>query len=186
MQGPKDYYQLLGVQRNATPRAIKKAFLELSRSAAGEESGHDRMADLRAAYETLIDLEQRRRYDETLRVETERSGLAWSLLKHTDGRELKRPVEPGSLTAEVFLTPAEARSGGIVTLEIPIPSTCAACGGTGGTGLNCDSCDGEGVTHYRMPVPVRVPPGAGSGTVFQVRLDEPLVSTLFLTVHTRF
>jgi hypothetical protein len=37
-----------------------------------------------------------------------------------------------------------------------------------------------------MPVPLRVPAGARTGMVFQVHLDDPLVSTLFLTVHTRF
>jgi molecular chaperone DnaJ len=184
MQGRKDYYQVLGVRRNASVRAIKQAFLKLSRQMDGD-TGHERLADLRAAYETLSDLERRRRYDETLRVIDTGSGLTWTFLKHPDGRELKRPVEPGALTAEVFLTAAEARSGGIVTLEIPMPSTCSECNGTGGTALNCFSCDGEGVTHHRMPVPLRVPPGASSGTVFQVHLDEPLVSTLFLTVHTR-
>jgi DnaJ-class molecular chaperone len=89
------------------------------------------------------------------------------------------------LTAEVFLTPSEARAGGIITLEIPVPLTCAECHGTGGAALNCYSCEGQGVTHHRMPVPLRVPAGSSSGTVFQVHLDDPLVSTLFLTVHTR-
>jgi molecular chaperone DnaJ len=186
MQGRKDYYQVLGVRRNATTRAIKNAFLKLTRQMEGEDRALDRLADLTAAYETLSDHEQRRRYDETLRVVDPGTGVSWSFLKNTDGRELKRPVEPGSLSAEVFLTAAEARSGGIVTLEIPVPTTCSECYGTGGAALNCFSCDGEGVTHHRMPVPLRVPAGARTGMVFQVHLDDPLVSTLFLTVHTRF
>jgi DnaJ-class molecular chaperone len=111
--------------------------------------------------------------------------VAWSFLKHSDGRELKRPVEPGSLTAEVFLTAEEARTGGTVTVEIPLPSSCTECDGTGGAALNCPRCDGDGVTTSRLPVPLRVPPHTREGTVFQVHLDEPLVSRLLVVVHTR-
>lgn len=186
MQDRKDFYQLLGVRRDASAAAIRRAFLRLSRELATMEAASDGFEAVQRAYETLSDHERRRRYDETLKVgEVDRSAVAWSLLKHPDGRELKRPMEPGSLSAEIFLSPAEARAGGIVTLEVPIPATCPDCRGTGGAAFSCAACDGEGVTHHRMPVPLRVPAGSNSGTVFQVRLDEPLVSTLLLTVHTR-
>ena len=76
MEKPKDYYQLLGVARDASASAIRRAFQRLTRRLEPEH-GEAGIAELQAAYETLSDAERRRRYDDELGSRS--SPLDWSL-----------------------------------------------------------------------------------------------------------
>jgi len=189
MEKPKDYYQLLGVPRDATPTAIRRAFRRLARACrpgAKIEKAPVALDELQAAYETLADVDRRRRYDEQLRGQEHAGLAAWSSLRRLPSTErLRRPVRPTSLTGEIVLGAREARAGGVLSLDVPVTSPCEACGGTGGHGLDCDRCFGEGKVARRLPVPVSIPAGVRDGEVFQVRTDDPAVPSLVLTVHLR-
>lgn len=62
-----DYYQTLGVPRDATPDAIKKAFRKLARKYhpdVNKEAGAEaKFKEINEAYEVLSDPEKRKRYD---------------------------------------------------------------------------------------------------------------------------
>jgi len=186
MEKPKDYYQLLGVPRDASLTAIKRAFKRLTRrfDPRWAQGALDSFAELQAAYETLTDAEQRRRYDDELGG-AERSGIEWSFVRRRAAGDLRRPFAPASLAAEILLKPEEAASGTVLSLDVPVTATCDGCGGTGGSVFDCDRCQGEGKVARRLPVPVHVPAGLRDGTVFQVRTDDPAVPSILLTVHLR-
>jgi len=180
---PKDYYQLLGVPRDASLTAIRRAFQKLARR-LGPGRAEVGIAELQAAYDTLSDAERRRRYDDELG----RSGsslLDWSFTRRPAAGDLRRPLAPTSLTAEIVLRPEEAVTGTVLSLDVPVTSACDACSGTGGSLFDCARCGGEGRVIRRMPVPVHVPSGLREGSVFQVHTDEPAVPTILLTVHLR-
>lgn len=63
----KDYYEVLGVARDATPEAIQKAFRALARKhhpdVSKERGAEERFKELNEAYEVLRDPEKRKRYD---------------------------------------------------------------------------------------------------------------------------
>lgn len=185
MDKPKDYYKLLGVPRDASVTAIKRAFKRLARRfrPTGVDSAPSSLDELQAAYETLTDAERRRRYDDELGTDGAVS-VDWSLV-HRPAGDLRRPFAPTSLTAEIVLRPAEAAAGTVLSLDVPVTATCEACGGTGGSVFDCGRCQGEGKVARRLPVPVHVPAGLREGAVFQVRTDDPAVPSILLTVHLR-
>jgi molecular chaperone DnaJ len=185
MHKPKDYYQLLGVPRNASPTAIRRAFQKLARRFEPDRA-KDAYAELQAAYETLRDAERRRRYDDELGgSEWQQGSLDWSFTRRPAAGDLRRPLAPTSLTAEIVLRPDEAAAGTVLSLDVPVTGACDACSGTGGSLFDCDRCGGEGRVLRRLPVPVHVPAGLREGSVFQVRTDEPAVPSILLTVHLR-
>jgi curved DNA-binding protein CbpA len=121
MEKPKDYYGILGVSRNASTAAIKRAYRRLAKQLhpdmGGESTMGEAFQDVQAAYETLADAEQRRRYDESLRVEDRFSPLSWSFVRSPAVGDLRRPVRPGSLSGEILLTPKEAAAVATTTAK---------------------------------------------------------------------
>jgi len=187
MEKPKDYYQLLGVARDASLATIKRAFRRLARRFDPRrlEGAGDSFAELQAAYETLSDAERRSRYDDELGGEERRAAIDWSFVRRPAAGDLRRPFAPASLTAEILLETEQAAVGTVLSLDVPVTATCEGCGGTGGSVFDCDRCQGEGKVARRLPVPVHVPAGLRDGTVFQVRTDDPAVPSILLTVHVR-
>ncbi len=64
----KDYYQILGVPRNASDEEIKRAFRRLARQyhpdvAKNKREAEEKFKEINEAYEVLSDPEKRRRYD---------------------------------------------------------------------------------------------------------------------------
>jgi len=190
MDKPKDFYGILGVSRDASTAAIKRAYRRLAKKYHPDVDAvrpPDELRELQAAYETLADAEQRRRYDETLKQGEgdQFRSLAWSFVRSPAAGDLRRPIRPGSLSGEILLTPKEAGAGGVLALDVPISATCPACEGTGGFVFDCGRCSGEGKIERRFPVPLRIPANVQEGTVFQVAVDDPSVLSILLTVHIR-
>jgi DnaJ-class molecular chaperone len=182
MERPKDYYGVLGVARDASPAAIKRAYRRLSRAAESEEA----IQAVRDAFETLSNAELRRRYDERLkRNERAFEQLTSSVVRGSAEGVLRRPIRPGSVSGEIVLGPVEARRGGVLPIELPVERCCPACQGTGGSGFGCFTCGGEGTVTTRLPLSLRLPPGVRDGAVFQVRLDQPTPVSAVITVHVR-
>ncbi|OQY36628.1 MAG: J domain-containing protein [Chloroflexota bacterium] len=64
----KDYYKVLGVNRDATQEDIKKAFRKLARKyhpdVKGSESSEEKFKEINEAYQVLSDTEKRQKYDQ--------------------------------------------------------------------------------------------------------------------------
>ena len=65
----KDYYSILGVNRNASEREIKQAYRRLARKHhpdinPGDKSAEEKFKRINEAYEVLSDKEKRRKYDQ--------------------------------------------------------------------------------------------------------------------------
>jgi curved DNA-binding protein len=78
----KDYYEILGVSRDADQKEIKRAFRRLARKYhpdvnPEDEHAEERFKEINEAYEVLSDPEKRRKYDQL--------GQEWSRYRQTSG-----------------------------------------------------------------------------------------------------
>ncbi len=125
----KDYYDVLGVPRNASGEAIKKAFRKLARQhhpdvAKDKKGAEEKFKELNEANEVLSDPEKRRKYDEL--------GADWN----QSGRQ---PPPPQSRSSEDPRQGSEFHFGGTGFsdfFEQFFGSRSSSGGGFGGTGEN--------------------------------------------------
>ena len=162
-----DYYELLGVARNATDEEIKRAYRGLARQYHPDTNPDPEAAtkfkDINVAYETLKDPERRRRYD-VFGEEGGRPGAgggqaggdAFGFGDIFDaffggdpfGNRQAGPPRAPDAEAVVHLELAQAAFGATATVEIRLPVACERCEGSGcepGTHpARCDVCGGAG------------------------------------------
>jgi molecular chaperone DnaJ len=91
-----------------------------------------------------------------------------------------------ALTAEVVLSPEEARYGGMIRLGIPVFVPCPDCAGAGRAwGMFCWGCHGQGVSEREEIVTVRIPPGVPQGSVLECSLAPLGIHNVYLRLHMR-
>lgn len=93
----KDYYQLLGVSRDATDREIKKAFRALAVKYHPDKNkakdAEDRFREIAKAYKVLSDKEKRKRYDRFGDEESSSSGFESGSGQHFNFNEFFRDFD---------------------------------------------------------------------------------------------
>ncbi len=163
----KDYYEILGVGRDAGPDEIKRAFRRLARETHPDANPDDPAAEARfreiaEAYEVLSDPEKRARYDrgETLEFGDlfANFGSLNDLLSSLFGgagvgfgspfTTQTRRRSGQDLLVEAHVTLAEAAVGVDKELSFTAPQACSTCQATGaapGTSPEiCPQCQGQG------------------------------------------
>jgi len=157
----QDLYNVLGVDKKATPEEIKKAYRKLARENhpdrnAGDAAAEERFKEIQGAYDVLSDPEKRREYDSGGPLGFDPRNFAGGAAQNlgdifsffTRGRAGAQM--PGSdLETDVSLTFDQAMSGTEITVTVPKQAACTTCGGSGakpGTVPHtCPRCQGRGV-----------------------------------------
>ncbi len=177
MADKRDYYEVLGVDKNADDAALKKAYRQLAKKYhpdvnPGDKEAEAKFKEATEAYGILSDPDKRRQYDQFGHAAFEQGGpgaggFDFSGADFSDifgdlfgdffggGRSRASsngPMRGASLRARVNITFEEAVSGVDKELEISLKDTCATCHGTGckpGTSpVTCPRCHGEGQIVY--------------------------------------
>ncbi len=90
------------------------------------------------------------------------------------------------LTVEILLTPEEAASGGVATIQVPARAECSSCMGHGAVGpYECWRCQGQGAITAQYPLEIEYPAGMRNEHIIQVPLDTFGITNFYLTVRLR-
>lgn len=171
--GKRDYYEVLGVERNADADGLKKAFRKLAMQHhpdrnPGDAESEERFKEASEAYEMLSDPERRARYDRfghqgvegfggqgggfsTANI-NEIFGEIFGDIFGGGGRGRRGGRNRGSdLRYNLEVAFEEAAFGCEVTVKIPRPKRCEVCGGTGSKSKQartCPTCGGAGEVRF--------------------------------------
>jgi molecular chaperone DnaJ len=168
----RDYYEVLGVDRNADQRTIKRAFLKLARTlhpdVNKEPDAEERFKEVNEAYSVLSDEQKRANYDaygdpngpggfgseyvDMSDIFGEGFGMSdifESFFGGGGGRGARAARTRGrDMGVTLRITLEEAAAGCTKTIAYDRLSTCDDCGGTGvaegGHPKTCDRCHGSG------------------------------------------
>jgi len=161
----KNYYEILGVGRDATNEEIKKAFRRIARATHPDANPDDPTANssfrqAAEAYEVLSDPDRRRRYDRGDTIDLSDLFSGWGGLddllrsvfgegsSFAGGGNPNRPSRGRDILVRAQVDLAEAAFGTEATIQFSSKGTCQSCAGTGAEGdggqTTCPECHGNG------------------------------------------
>ena len=173
MTATRDYYEILGVSRDADEATIKKSFRRLARELHPDVNSSDPQAEEKfkeaaEAYEVLSDPDRRATYDRYGHEGLRSGGYAPNFESFGSvadifnaffggggfadifggGGRPSGPVQGGDVAAAAEIDLAEAAAGTTVEVTYDVVSTCPQCHGNGaepGTPIEtCERCGGSG------------------------------------------
>ncbi len=162
-----DYYEVLGVNRNASAEEIKKAYRKLARKfhPDGSEGSEAKFKEVGEAYSVLSDQTKRASYDRYGHAAAEREGW-WPGGFSINDIMGNGDFFGGSSAFNVFFGGHRSRKGQDIKISIPInlesvltgigkqvnytrKNVCRHCKGLGGIGDTCSSCRGTGKVKHQ-------------------------------------
>ena len=192
MTVPGDYYEVLGVPRDAGTETVKNAFRQLARryhpDVSTEPDAERRFKEIAEAYSVLSDPARRASYDAQ-----GSAGLAgataedlWGGIDFADifgsgaaafgslFERLFRPATAGpqrgqDVHLDVILSLDEVLTGGNHAVAIRRPGPCPRCAGRGRlTGQPCPACQASGTAMREQTITIRIPPGIPEGAMLRL------------------
>ncbi|MBI4684218.1 MAG: molecular chaperone DnaJ [Nitrospirae bacterium] len=166
----KDYYEILGVNKNASQEEIKKAYRKLARKYhpdlnPGDKTAEQRFKEMNEAYSVLGDEKKRAEYDQFGKSPFEAGG-AWHEGVRPDfaetydfggfsdmfsdflggGRRHEHyPIQGADMLMGLELTLEEAFTGVTRPITLTREIQCRTCNGTGAASYQtCEKCKGSG------------------------------------------
>src|SRR3989338_4779643 len=179
----KDYYRILGVEKNATKEEIKKAYKNLAKKSHPDlnkgEGSAEKFKEINEAAAVLADDEKRSQYDRH-GTTAEQFGQGFQGFDFSDfmrGSDVgldfdsifesffggsfrqgrRGPARGSDLRYDLEITLEEAYSGATKSIAIPRLEKCGKCNGSGAENekdiVNCADCNGSGVVRRTQRTP---------------------------------
>ncbi len=183
----KDYYEVLGVQKNATKDEIKKAYRKLALKHhpdrnPGDKAAEERFKEISEAYAVLSDDEKRRLYDQYGHAGIDGRYSQEDIFRGVDFSDIFGDFGAhfgiGDLLQDIFFRntggTARVRRGEDIHYSIPITLKDVILGGdkkiTFRRTVSCDKCGGTGA---KDPSAKQVCPACGGRGQVQIERNTP-------------
>lgn len=200
----EDYYALLGVSENVGDAELQRVWRRLAKRYHPDHAGPSWTASFQrisAAYAVLCDPVARATYDRRRRAAMPRGSAAAPakpdavrrrapsvMLSRLSGPimgllacGIARRVDSGLI--ELFLSAAEAKQGGMITIAMRVAVRCKKCPAVPG---GCPHCGGRGSTDELFSAWLAVPPEVPDGSVLlPSELLPGMVHPVRFVIHTR-
>lgn len=174
----RDYYEVLGVSRNATSDEIKKAYRKLARkyhpdANPGDKDAEAKFKEISEAYVVLSDPEKRAGYDRFGHAGADGLGFGgfegfgdfgglgdiFEMFFGGGGRTRRRtgPERGQDIRTDMEISLEEAAFGLEREVKVPRVETCGTCGGSGAAAgskpKTCLACAGTGQVQFTQSTP---------------------------------
>lgn len=165
----KDYYKILGVERNSSPEDIKKAYRNLAMKYHPDRAGKDPSAeskfkDISEAYETLSDPQKKAQYDNPNPFGGAGNpfGAGFDFFNRTNDfttfnwGKRANPTVGRNINARIMVSLEEVMEGSVKKANIFRRVRCNSCQGSGAKNNEtntCSVCHGTGTTRKLTNTP---------------------------------
>ena len=188
----RDYYEVLGVSKNATNDALKKAYRKLAikyhpDKNAGDKNAEQKFKEAATAYEVLSDPKKREMYDlrgsaglndmgfhgfeSSADIFSNFGDIFGDIFGKRSYRERTRPQKGSDLRHDITISFTDAALGSERQLRFTKSETCETCNGTGarnGMPAVCPQCNGKGRVEKARSLSVKIPAGINSGSALKL------------------
>lgn len=152
MQTKRDYYEVLGVERNTDEATLKRTFRSLARElhpdVSDDPDAEEKFREVAEAYEVLSDPETRQRYDRFGHDGLSRSGYRSAAGNADDLASFVSSFFGGDLFGDLFGAGGGQRRGSDVLVEVELTLSEAASGVARQVSYTvaaaCERCSGNG------------------------------------------
>ena len=177
MSEKRDYYEVLGVSKDASEKDLKKAFRSLARKFHPDKNdspdADEKFKEIQEAYAVLSDSEKRRNYDRyghntpggspfgpdgfqgfNINLDDILGGDFFSSF-FGGGRRRTTQSQGNDILVRHEITLQSILTGGKDEIEVELPVSCDECNGTGakdGITNSCSDCDGSGQVRVRQQI----------------------------------
>jgi molecular chaperone DnaJ len=143
-----NFYNVLGVNENATQEELKKAYRKLAIEHHPDKGGsEEQFKKISEAYDTLGDENKRRQYDNQ-KNNPFGSGNPFEDFFNGGYRPRKRTAPDTIIDVTISVLESYNSSDKVITYNRK--HECSGCNGSGGEKINCTTCNGVGYTTVTM------------------------------------
>lgn len=164
----KDYYQILGVDKNVDDKTLKKKYRQLSKKYhpdvnPNDPTSEEKFKEVAKAYEVLSDKEKRQNYD-MYGSETgggnpfagggvDMDDIINSFFGNRRGFNRQRVKKGTDIRISIKLTIEDIFNGVDKKIKYKRNENCSACNSTGGKTNTCTNCNGKGHLNHIQNTP---------------------------------